>query len=472
MRLLGESALQADVAGQSPESRSTPRKTSVLPSPPNLGTAPGAGQVAKAQASPPSASNVESTTAVATVASGATGAEPVMALPTMTDASNPSTAPVSQAESSTTASGQSSMVAGPPSAGHPRPPTGPAPVARLGTGPPAPAGAGALTASSSFQFQYPPPPTVHLQINVSAVLTKCKAQLTLMDAAYEMAMHFFVVFTDEHFDALLGALLDSVQFARAFNSDRELRVRLWQAGFMRERRHGPPDLFEQESHGLRLYLLILLRLYIYGRKSLPLQSAPIFRGHVGYPVHGLDRAETLAAELGAPMDAVSFVHRVSDADTQHLVGSLTEERVISLSTQVLTEYLRRMRKVLSREPSSAPNAAAGGSLAPAVQDIEAYAPADEQSHLAASSEIVCTILDAFSQLSNEQFRKHLPAFYRSWLELIRIGGPAVRESLFRLFSERVTPLISVDLPAEAPQVSLPANLSHSAFSPTSAGRRS
>ena len=64
-----------------------------------------------------------------------------------------------------------------------------------------------------------------------------------------------------HVLTVLDSLLRSLQFARQFNCDLELRRRLWAAGFMKEKQTNPPELFYQEAHSLRLYLQVLLRMY-------------------------------------------------------------------------------------------------------------------------------------------------------------------------------------------------------------------
>jgi hypothetical protein len=58
-----------------------------------------------------------------------------------------------------------------------------------------------------------------------------------------------------------NVLCAQVEFARGFNGDTELRFRLRQAGFMRDKAKGAPELYYQEAHGLTIYLQALFRLY-------------------------------------------------------------------------------------------------------------------------------------------------------------------------------------------------------------------
>jgi len=56
---------------------------------------------------------------------------------------------------------------------------------------------------------------------------------------------------------LMALLKKSFSFARRFNSDKELRMRLWREGFMKQ----PPNLLKQESGSASTYVSILLRMY-------------------------------------------------------------------------------------------------------------------------------------------------------------------------------------------------------------------
>lgn len=56
---------------------------------------------------------------------------------------------------------------------------------------------------------------------------------------------------------LMALLKKSYLFAKKFNENKELRMRLWREGFMKQ----PPNLLKQESGSAATYVSILLRMY-------------------------------------------------------------------------------------------------------------------------------------------------------------------------------------------------------------------
>jgi brefeldin A-inhibited guanine nucleotide-exchange protein len=56
---------------------------------------------------------------------------------------------------------------------------------------------------------------------------------------------------------LMALLKKSYLFAKRFNENKELRMRLWREGFMKQ----PPNLLKQESGSAATYVSILLRMY-------------------------------------------------------------------------------------------------------------------------------------------------------------------------------------------------------------------
>jgi brefeldin A-inhibited guanine nucleotide-exchange protein len=56
---------------------------------------------------------------------------------------------------------------------------------------------------------------------------------------------------------LMALLKKSFLFARRFNNDKELRMRLWREGFMKQ----PPNLLKQESGSAATYIQILFRMF-------------------------------------------------------------------------------------------------------------------------------------------------------------------------------------------------------------------
>lgn len=56
---------------------------------------------------------------------------------------------------------------------------------------------------------------------------------------------------------LMAVLKKSFLFAQRFNTDKELRMRLWREGFMKQ----PPNLLKQESGSAATYIAILFRMF-------------------------------------------------------------------------------------------------------------------------------------------------------------------------------------------------------------------
>jgi brefeldin A-inhibited guanine nucleotide-exchange protein len=56
---------------------------------------------------------------------------------------------------------------------------------------------------------------------------------------------------------LMSVLKKSFLFAQRFNNDKELRMRLWREGFMKQ----PPNLLKQESGSAATYVAILFRMF-------------------------------------------------------------------------------------------------------------------------------------------------------------------------------------------------------------------
>ena len=58
----------------------------------------------------------------------------------------------------------------------------------------------------------------------------------------------------------------SYRFANKFNSDQDLRLRLWKEGFHSELKH-LPGLLDQEEESLKVYLKILYLLYFKAKEG-------------------------------------------------------------------------------------------------------------------------------------------------------------------------------------------------------------
>jgi brefeldin A-inhibited guanine nucleotide-exchange protein len=55
----------------------------------------------------------------------------------------------------------------------------------------------------------------------------------------------------------MALLKASYNFAKKFNGNKDLRMRLWKEGFMKQ----PPNLLKQESGSAACYISILFRMY-------------------------------------------------------------------------------------------------------------------------------------------------------------------------------------------------------------------
>ncbi|KAK9368666.1 hypothetical protein V1509DRAFT_592614 [Lipomyces kononenkoae] len=91
------------------------------------------------------------------------------------------------------------------------------------------------------------------------IIVKCVLQLLLIEAVSELFSNDEVYnnIPSEELLVLMRVLRKSFQFARSFNGNRDLRVKLWKEGFMRQL----PNLLKQESGAASTYIRILLRMY-------------------------------------------------------------------------------------------------------------------------------------------------------------------------------------------------------------------
>lgn len=91
------------------------------------------------------------------------------------------------------------------------------------------------------------------------IISRCVLQLLMIETVNELFSNDTVYAHIPSTDLLrLMALLKrSFQFARRFNEDKELRMRLWREGFMKQ----PPNLLKQESGAAATYVSILFRMF-------------------------------------------------------------------------------------------------------------------------------------------------------------------------------------------------------------------
>ena len=91
------------------------------------------------------------------------------------------------------------------------------------------------------------------------IITQCVLQLLMIETVNELFSNESVYnrIPSGELLRLMALLKGSYHFAKRFNNDRDLRMRLWREGFMKQ----PPNLLKQESGSAACYIAILLRMY-------------------------------------------------------------------------------------------------------------------------------------------------------------------------------------------------------------------
>jgi brefeldin A-inhibited guanine nucleotide-exchange protein len=91
------------------------------------------------------------------------------------------------------------------------------------------------------------------------IITRCVLQLLMIETVNELFSNeaVYAQIPSPELLRLMSLLKKSYLFAKRFNNDKELRMRLWREGFMKQ----PPNLLKQESGSAATYVSILLRMY-------------------------------------------------------------------------------------------------------------------------------------------------------------------------------------------------------------------
>jgi brefeldin A-inhibited guanine nucleotide-exchange protein len=91
------------------------------------------------------------------------------------------------------------------------------------------------------------------------IITRCVLQLLIIETVNELFSNdaVYAQIPSPELLRLMGLLKKSFLFAKKFNENKELRMRLWREGFMKQ----PPNLLKQESGSAATYVSILLRMY-------------------------------------------------------------------------------------------------------------------------------------------------------------------------------------------------------------------
>ncbi|TVY43770.1 Protein transport protein [Lachnellula occidentalis] len=91
------------------------------------------------------------------------------------------------------------------------------------------------------------------------IITRCVLQLLMIETVNELFSNdaVYAQIPSPELLRLMSLLKKSFVFAKKFNENKELRMRLWREGFMKQ----PPNLLKQESGSAATYVSILLRMY-------------------------------------------------------------------------------------------------------------------------------------------------------------------------------------------------------------------
>ncbi|KAJ9142960.1 Protein transport protein SEC7 [Pleurostoma richardsiae] len=91
------------------------------------------------------------------------------------------------------------------------------------------------------------------------IISRCVLQLLMIETVNELFSNeaVYAQIPSTELLRLMALLKKSYLFARRFNSDKDLRMRLWREGFMKQ----PPNLLKQESGSAATYIAILFRMF-------------------------------------------------------------------------------------------------------------------------------------------------------------------------------------------------------------------
>ncbi|KAK3943212.1 hypothetical protein QBC46DRAFT_351594 [Diplogelasinospora grovesii] len=91
------------------------------------------------------------------------------------------------------------------------------------------------------------------------IISRCVLQLLMIETVNELFSNdaVYAQIPSSELLRLMALLKKSFLFARRFNADKDLRMRLWREGFMKQ----PPNLLKQESGSAATYVAILFRMF-------------------------------------------------------------------------------------------------------------------------------------------------------------------------------------------------------------------
>lgn len=136
---------------------------------------------------------------------------------------------------------------------------------------PGPSPSKTLEGEEGDSLPLPPPPQ---QVSMTPserrrafkqIIVKCVLQLLLIETTHELLQNsdFYSTIPASELLRLTSVLEDSYRFSKRFNANRELRVALWNVGFMKQL----PNLLKQESSSAATLVHVLVRMHADRRKG-------------------------------------------------------------------------------------------------------------------------------------------------------------------------------------------------------------
>lgn len=107
--------------------------------------------------------------------------------------------------------------------------------------------------------QQPVSATVARKRLFSRIISRCILQLLMIETVNELFSNdaVYAKIPSSELLRLMSLLKASYSFAKKFNNNKDLRMKLWNEGFMKQ----PPNLLKQESGSAATYVSILFRMY-------------------------------------------------------------------------------------------------------------------------------------------------------------------------------------------------------------------
>lgn len=224
------------------------------------------------------------------------------------------------------------------------------------------------------------------------IITRCVLQLLMIETVNELFSNdaVYTQIPSSELLRLMALLKSSYSFAKRFNNNKELRMRLWREGFMKQ----PPNLLKQESGSAACYVSILVRMY-----------------HDEGEERRRSRAETEAA-------LIPYVRPIN---------------TLSLSFNMLTFCYRLCADIIR-------SFVALDETQP--RNIEAWRP------------VVVDVMEGYTNFPRDDFEKHIDTFYPLGVELLnREMGVEVRialQTLLRRIGEVRMGMPPVQTPVQTP----------------------